>query len=206
MNHLAHFQLAGAEHHLIVGGFLGDFVKGRLPSSFDAAIDRGIRLHRSIDSFTDQHPVVKQSQARFSPQLRRFSPVITDIIFDHFLARHWRDFSTVNLATFSREVCDIVISYDASLPLRAQRLINDLHQYRRLEHYKSRNFVASALVSLSNRITRANPIREGYRDFVIHYDALEADFLKFFPDALAFSSQWQTLNPSLAAPSIVADS
>ena len=92
MNHLAHFLLAGSETGLIVGGFLGDFVKGRLPvednqgrsgDSLNAAlaglehgIVRGIRLHRAIDGYTDSHTIVKQSQRRFSTPLRRFAPLL----------------------------------------------------------------------------------------------------------------------------------
>jgi len=195
VNHLAHFHLAGVEHDLIVGGFLGDFVKGRLPSEYDANIDRGIRLHRAIDGFTDQHPIVKQSQARFSPRLRRFSPVITDIVFDHFLACHWERYSALSLQQFSQQICQIILANEPTLPENAKRLINDMQQHRRLEKYSSREFVDSALLSLSNRITRANPMHEGFEEFLTHYVALESDFLQFFPEVLAFSTQWQQSNP-----------
>jgi acyl carrier protein phosphodiesterase len=200
VNHLAHFQLAGAEHALIVGGFLGDFVKGRLPSEYDANIDRGIRLHRSIDAFTDQHSIVKQSQARFGPRLRRFAPVITDIVFDHFLARHWQHFSPLSLQKFSTEIYRIVLTNESTLPERATRLIKDMQQHRRLEKYSRREFVDSALLSLSKRITRTNPLYDGFEEFVTHYDALESDFLEFFPEVLAFSIQWQQSNPLIEQP------
>ena len=71
MNHLAHFYLAHPHEELMVGGFLGDFVKGKLSGKHPHRIELGIRLHRAIDAYTDQHPIVKQSQRRFDPAFRR---------------------------------------------------------------------------------------------------------------------------------------
>ncbi len=62
MNFLAHLYLAGDSEPIILGNFLGDFVKGRLLQQFEPSILKGIALHRNIDSFTDSHYVVKESK------------------------------------------------------------------------------------------------------------------------------------------------
>ena len=67
MNYLAHFALAGPETGLLVGGFLGDYIKGRLENRFSPEIERGIRLHRAIDQYTDSHPVVKTATSDLIP-------------------------------------------------------------------------------------------------------------------------------------------
>ena len=72
MNHLAHLALAGESPHLVVGGFLGDFVKGRLDNRFEPGIEAGIRLHRAIDAFTDHNPKVRLAASRFEVHLRGF--------------------------------------------------------------------------------------------------------------------------------------
>ncbi|MGA2151478.1 MAG: DUF479 domain-containing protein, partial [Geobacteraceae bacterium] len=51
MNFLAHLYLSGDDPELLVGNLLGDFVKGRLSGNFPDGIERGIELHRRIDSF-----------------------------------------------------------------------------------------------------------------------------------------------------------
>ena len=65
LNHLAHFALAG--HRilvLLVGGFLGDYIKGRLENRFTPDIERGIQASsgdRSVHRYT---PTVVKSKLR----------------------------------------------------------------------------------------------------------------------------------------------
>ena len=73
----------------MVGGFLGDYIKGRLENRFSLEIERGIRLHRAIDQYADSHPTVKDSYERLDPKFRRYAGIITDIVFDHLLALNW---------------------------------------------------------------------------------------------------------------------
>ena len=191
MNHLAHFRLADPDAGLIVGGFLGDFVKGRLPSIYLPPIDRGIKLHRAIDGFTDQHPVVKQSQRRLGPELRRFAPVISDVVYDHFLARHWQTFHPQALPEYCAGIYLTVKAFDAHLPANINGLISRMEQHKSLETYAQPNTVERVLKHLSGRLRRENPMVEGFTGFLHHYDALEEDFLAFFPDILDFSKSWQ---------------
>jgi acyl carrier protein phosphodiesterase len=175
----------------MVGGFLGDFVKGRLPSTYQPHIDRGIRLHRAIDGFTDQHPIVKQSQQRLGADLRRFAPVISDVVFDHFLARHWLAFHSTALPNYCAGVYETIRAFDAHLPANINQLIARMQQHQSLENYVQPQAVNRVLNHLSQRLKRTNPMVAGFDEFMQHYDALEADFLLFFPEALAFSSDWQ---------------
>jgi acyl carrier protein phosphodiesterase len=191
VNHLAHFRLADPDPGLIVGGFLGDFVKGRLPSTYLPHIDRGIRLHRAIDGFTDQHPIVKQSQRRLGPALRRFAPVISDVVYDHFLARHWQTFHPMTLPDYCVDIYRLIKAFDAQLPANINNLITRMEHHESLESYARPEAVEAVLRHLSRRLTRANPMIEGFVGFMDHYAALEADFLEFFPDILNFSSNWQ---------------
>jgi len=50
MNFLAHTLLARANPELLLGGILGDFVKGDIARHHDGELARGIRLHRRIDA------------------------------------------------------------------------------------------------------------------------------------------------------------
>ncbi|HEY3430492.1 MAG TPA: DUF479 domain-containing protein, partial [Cyclobacteriaceae bacterium] len=65
MNFLAHLYLSGTHQKVMVGNFIGDFVKGRNAlETFEPEIVKGIELHRGIDEFTDSHPIVTESKNR----------------------------------------------------------------------------------------------------------------------------------------------
>src|SRR5450432_1821563 len=90
MNFLAHLYLSGDNPQVMIGNFIGDFVKGKnLTERFDTDVAKGIALHREIDWFTDTHIVVKQSKDRLRPKYRHYAGVIVDIFYDHFLAKNW---------------------------------------------------------------------------------------------------------------------
>src|SRR5512136_990596 len=92
MNFLAHLYLAGDDKGLIVGNLLGDFVKGRLKGIYPAAIERGIALHRRIDSFSGLNPRFLQSKKRIDASFGHYRGVMVDLFYDHFLAKHWGDY------------------------------------------------------------------------------------------------------------------
>src|SRR5690349_12341831 len=98
MNFLAHIFLSGDDPEIMVGNFIGDFVKGRnLDDRFSSGIVKGIELHRAIDEYTDSHPVVAQSKNRLRPKYRHYAPVIVDVFYDHFLAKNWKNYHPTSL-------------------------------------------------------------------------------------------------------------
>ena len=81
-----------------VGNLLGDFMRGVREPDLPEAVRLGLHNHRLVDRFTDHHPLVIESRALFSPQRRRFAGVALDVLFDHFLIRHWSRFHDTPLA------------------------------------------------------------------------------------------------------------
>ena len=105
MNFLAHLYLAGNDEALRLGALLGDFVRGTAAlEDYDVPLQRGIRLHRHIDSFTDALPEVIELRKSFQPPFRRYAGIIIDLGLDHELAKRWNSRSTVTLETFDRGV------------------------------------------------------------------------------------------------------
>ena len=84
MNFLAHIYLSGEDTPLMIGNFIGDFVKGNEYKNFPADIQNGVLLHREIDSYTDSHEIVLESKKRLREKYRHYSGVITDIFYDHY--------------------------------------------------------------------------------------------------------------------------
>jgi acyl carrier protein phosphodiesterase len=100
MNFLAHAFLAADDPALVVGGVIGDWIKGPLPGALPADLARGVALHRAIDSHAETHSAFRASRARISPARRRYGGVVVDIVYDHLLARRWHELHPQPLATF----------------------------------------------------------------------------------------------------------
>ena len=175
----------------MAGGFLGDFVKGRLNGQRPNELEAGIKLHRAIDVFTDRHVQVKTSHRRFPAHLRRFVPIVTDIVYDHFLAKYWDQFHTAqSLPAFSQKAYQSVKAHQTHLPDQAAFVIERMESVDALAAYKNYAFVESALVRLSQRITRENSLAQSYNFFLTIEKELFVDFGLFFPELVTFSQQW----------------
>ncbi|HGJ5876000.1 MAG TPA: hypothetical protein ACHBX0_05890 [Arsenophonus sp.] len=68
---------------------MADFIRGDPAGLYSPDIVAGIRLHRQVDKYTDQHPIVINAKQLFRPQYRRGAPITLDLIWNHFLALYW---------------------------------------------------------------------------------------------------------------------
>ncbi|MBV1878603.1 MAG: DUF479 domain-containing protein [Pseudomonadales bacterium] len=194
MNHLAHFFLASPNPGLMAGGFLGDHIKGRLSGHYGDDLERGIKLHRAIDVYTDKHIIVKQATRRFTKPYRRFAPIICDIAFDHFLARDWQQFAAIPLEEFCQQSYLTVINSKFDIPAQALQQIKRMQSANSLKSYQNKTFIKQSLAVLSNRISRPNPLASAYDQYLRYECQLNTDFHQFMPDIIKFSNQWTTTN------------
>ena len=185
MNYLAHLYLAEPTPEGILGSLLGDFVKGRLDSSLPAAIRRGIRLHRAIDSYTDAHSVHLASRNRVSPKRRRYAGIIVDVCYDHFLCRRWQDYSTDSLERFAARVYDVLRTHGDALPERLRQIAPRMISHDWLCSYGDLDNVGRALDGISRRFKRNNPLAGALAEVEGNYNELAADFDMFFPQLVA---------------------
>lgn len=101
MNFLAHIYLSGDNDLVKIGNFMADSIRGHSYDVYPEDIQKGILLHRSIDSFTDMHPIYRQSKHRLHEKYGHYSGVIMDIFYDHFLAKNWKTYSDENLDEYA---------------------------------------------------------------------------------------------------------
>jgi len=83
VNYLAHFYLAENRPGLVIGGFLADFVKGPLKGAYPEDIELGMQLHRKIDSWSDNHPAIKNFKELLPLEFNRYAGIIADVLGDH---------------------------------------------------------------------------------------------------------------------------
>ncbi len=189
MNYLAHLYLSEPNEEAWLGSLLGDFVKGPLDGRYGADITRAIALHRKIDSFTDTHPVVLQSKSRISPARRRYAGIMMDMFYDHFLAKHWREFHDEPLDTFTDRIYAILGRRHAMLPERFQRMAPNMAQWNWLGSYADVGSIHTALDRMGQRLTRENRLLNSADELVEHYVELESDFRVFMPQVRQFAQQ-----------------
>lgn len=189
MNHLAHFLLAGDSEKRVVGGWLGDFVKGNVSVDYHPDIRSGIIQHRKIDTFTDTHPVNLSAKRRFGGGFRRFAGIITDITYDHFLACHWTDYCAVSLPRFIADTYRTLSTHKRVFDGRSHGVAMRMIEQDWLSAYIHRESIGGALGGISRRLSRPNPLNDAMIEVDRLYDQLLGDFQVFFPDLLAYSNQ-----------------
>lgn len=187
MNYLAHFQLSHGNEGLMIGALLGDFVKGPLKGEYPQSWEHGITLHRRIDAYTDSHSLTKSAQALLAKKYRRFSGIMLDVAFDHFLNIHWQRFHPQTLPAFIHDTYQLLSKY--KLPQAAQRQADNLIKYDVLTHYQDWNTVDVALGKIGERLRVENPLASSAEELKKYYPQLEQIFLEFYPHIQQHVSQ-----------------
>lgn len=189
MNFLAHAFLAGNDPDLLLGQIAADFVRGRLNDGDHGALLDGMRMHRALDSFTDSHPRVVASRGLMVGPRRRFAGIIVDVLYDHFLARHWARYSDEPLADFSLRSYALLESRVAELPAPLQRFAPYMIERDLLGSIGEEASLVASFERLDRRFSRPTPLREALHELHVHGAQLESDFLDFFPQACDFAKQ-----------------
>lgn len=191
MNFLAHLYLSGDRPGIMVGNFIGDFVKGRdVRSRFDEEVATGIALHRAIDEFTDGHPVVARSKLRLRPMFRHYSPVVADMFYDHFLAANWSDYHAVALPEFASSVYDLLTSYSEILPSGVKHMLPYMIKGNWLVSYAKPEGIHRALSGMAARTPYESGMEKSGEVLEAHYTDFRQEFMEFFPEIETYARDY----------------
>ncbi|CAI8785145.1 acyl carrier protein phosphodiesterase [Pseudomonas sp. IT-196MI5] len=191
MNYLAHLHLGGQRPGQMLGSLYGDFVKGRLQGQFAPEIEGAIQLHRSIDVFTDRHPLVDVALSRFSLTRRRYAGIVLDVFFDHCLARDWTLYADRPLALFTSDVYR-VLSSERQLPERLAKIAPHMVANDWLGSYQEFEVLEQVLRGISRRLTRPEELAAAMQELRRLYEPLSEDFSLFYPQLQAFARNYST--------------
>lgn len=191
MNFLAHFHLAWPDAGLVAGGLEGDYYKGPLRGDLPRALERGVRLHRAIDAYTDRHPAVEQIRCEFPATLRRYAGILIDLSFDHYLSLHWDRFSAIPLADFNRQIYHTLDQQQHSLSAGSQKMLARMVKHDILGLYHEWDTVPASAARIGERFRRHNPFLDVDRDLSPARAGLERAFLDFYPDLQLFCADWE---------------
>ncbi len=183
MNFLAHLALSGDDHEVMVGNFIGDFVKGNSYQNYPPKIQKGILMHRTIDYFTDRHQSTKICSQLLYEGYGRYSGVVVDVFFDHFLAENWNSFYTdITLHQFVTKAHKILLKHYFTLPGEVKGFLPFLINSRRLENYRHFDSLERSLEIMSNRTSLPSHVPFAIATLKDNYDLFRDNFFILYND------------------------
>ena len=185
MNWLAHLYLSEPTPEFRIGNLLPDLASAAQLAGLSESFQRGIRCHRAIDRFADAHPLFKACVSRFPKPYRRYAGILTDVYFDHVLARDWSRYSGVPLPRFIAEVYRDVESCLPAVPSDAGLHLQYMRQADWLGSYDTVPGITGILRRISRRLRRPFDLDGSLPIFEMHEPAFTADFHAFFPELMA---------------------
>ncbi|MBM3276968.1 MAG: DUF479 domain-containing protein [Candidatus Handelsmanbacteria bacterium] len=182
MNWLAHFLLAEPEPAFRVGSVLPDFAPPALLAALPPVFQSGIKQHRRVDLFTDAHPLFRRSRHRFPSPLRRFAGILTDVFYDHLLARNWSSHSAVPLPDFAAQVYAAIATCRPELPPEIYGRLARLRDADLLGAYGELEGLARVLAGIGARLRRPVDLGAALPVLRDQFAGFAADFKAFFPE------------------------
>ena len=182
MNFLAHIYLSGENDHIKIGNFIADGIHGKNFDAFPIDVQKGIRLHREIDSFTDFHPIFRQSKHRLHERYGHYSGVIMDIFYDHFLAKNFSNYSKVPLKDFSENFYKVLDVNLSILTPRFQKILPILKEENWLLMYATIEGISHILYNMDRRTRLRSKMQFSVEELKSFYSEFETEFKLFFAE------------------------
>lgn len=189
MNFLAHIYLSFGDDEITIGNFIADSIRGNKFKHLPDRIQKGIKLHRHIDTFTDAHPTVRKSTKRLHENYGHYSGIIVDIFYDHYLAKNWKVYSDTPLAIFVENFYDLLEDNYEILPIGVQRMMPYMISDNWIFNYSKMDGIARVLNGMNRRTKNKSKMNFAILDLETHYDKFEKEFTSFFEELTAFSKQ-----------------
>ncbi|SEA26927.1 Acyl carrier protein phosphodiesterase [Flavobacterium gillisiae] len=189
MNFLAHIYLSGDNDLIKIGNFMADGIRGKQFKNYPLEVQKGIMLHRAIDTFTDAHPIFRQSTKKLHSRYHHYSGVIVDVFYDHFLAKNWAKYSNEDLETY---VTAFYQSLNDNIPILSERTISIMPYMIKqnwLLSYQTIVGIDKILTQMDSRTKNESKMRFASEELTEFYTVFEQDFTDFFEELRAHARQ-----------------
>jgi acyl carrier protein phosphodiesterase len=177
LGHLYLSQNESAEARLF--NLLGDRYKGNRFEHLSAEAQKGIRMHREIDYFMDNHSAVSGLKSELSSHLPKVSGIALDIFFDYILASEWQRFHNSQLHFFLEDFF-LQLNHGVTIPEDYAPWIRNLHENQYIHRYSHFESVVAISQHLHRKLkfktqihsspiifpTFETKIREGFDEYI----------------------------------------
>ena len=188
MNFLAHIYLSGDNDLIKIGNFMADGIRGKQFENYPLEIQKGIVLHRGIDTFTDAHPIFRQSTKRLHQNYHHYAGVIVDVLYDHFLAKNWKNYSDEKLTDFVDRFYQSLVQNKQLLSDRTVTIMPIMFKENWLVAYASLDGIQHILTQMDRRTKNQSNMRFAVQDLTEFYTEFENEFTSFFKELIVFSN------------------
>ena len=188
MNFLAHIYLSGDNDLIKIGNFMADGIRGRQYEKYPLEIQKGIILHRAIDTFTDAHPIFRQSTKRLHQNYHHYAGVIVDVFYDHFLAKNWNTYSDERLEDFVARFYQSLSDNKSVLSERTLMVMPYMFEQNWLVSYQTVEGINRILTQMDHRTKNLSKMRFATNELSEFYSEFEHEFTKFFEELITYSN------------------
>lgn len=180
MNFLAHIYLSGDSREILIGNFIGDYVKGKNISGYPEKVKQGIMLHRKIDSFTDSHILTRASKKVIAEKYGLYAGIVVDIYYDHFLSANWHLYSEIPLREYIHDKYRLLDSGFSIFPAGVKSWFPYFIKSNWLETYIHFNGLNMVFKRMSYRTSLPDHSDYAVSQLKENYDFLKENFIEFF--------------------------
>lgn len=182
MNFLAHIYLSGEDELVKIGNFMADSIRGSQYLEYPNVIQKGILLHRHIDSFTDSHPIYRKSKHRLHQKYGHYSGVIMDIAYDHFLAKNWEKYSDEKLEEYASKFYELALNNYDILTERIKKMMPYMIARNWFVSYATISGLEMILFQMDYKTKHIAHMQEAIVEIQDFYSEFESEFFLFFEE------------------------
>lgn len=187
MNYLAHAYLSFNYPEILVGNMISDYVKGKTKFNYSTGIQKGIELHRAIDTFTDENTVTKQAKQLLKHAVGLYSGAFVDVVYDHFLAIDKNEFANENvLMNFTQTTYQLLQPYENIFPEKFKKMFSFMQQQNWLYKYQFHQGIEKSFGGLVQRAKYLTDSTNAFKSFENNYDDFKSYYEEFFPSVKKF--------------------
>lgn len=182
MNYLAHLFLSGKDAEVMAGNLLTDFLTLQEMKGLPEALQPGVELHFEIDTFTDNHEIVKSLNSDLRETQGKYAPVALDIIFDYFLYYNWKKYADIEYEAFCQYVYIVLHRFMHLIPRRDRYQIQQMIDERWLSVYQSISGLHKIMEGMDRRTRFPSHFYKAIKQVEDNFQHFNTEFNKFFPD------------------------
>lgn len=161
---------------------MADGIRGKQFETYPLEIQKGIILHRFIDTYTDAHPVFRESTKRLHKNYHHYAGVIVDVFYDHFLAKNWSTYSDDELVNFTERFYQSLRDNFGILSERTKGMMPYMIDHNWLASYQTIEGISRILTQMDGRTKNESKMRFAPNELIEYYIEFEQEFTTFFED------------------------
>jgi acyl carrier protein phosphodiesterase len=182
MNFLGHLVLSGDNEEILFGNFIADSIKGKSYKSWSPGIQKGILLHRFIDSFTDSNQYYLLGKRRFYENYPKVGGVINDIIYDYLLWQYDKKYKSIDLTLEIIRFYDVLERYKSHMPEQLRFMFGYMIRDKWLLNYQYEWGIKKALNGIGRRMNYSNNLGESFEVVQNNLIKFNSEFELFFEE------------------------